>query len=106
MIAIKLSAVSALEQLRTDIATAKERALAGSEVEVFDHYRNRFKKEQKPDYSAYFRLLELEAKIAIALELAGDADNATVDVSAEELREILEGLEKNGASEPSTKQQR
>ena len=93
--------MSALEQLREDIASAKKTALEGVPIEVFDVHRNRFKTLFKPDLMAYTRLLELEAKIIIALEIesGNGPDGGTVDVGADELREILEGMQRNGATE-------
>lgn len=92
--------MSSLEDLRAEFKRAKKLALTGTKIEVFDVYKDDFVEQSVPDTAAYARILELETRVLIALESkSSDRDPTdTVDVSAAELREILEGLEKNGAS--------
>lgn len=97
---IDTSSVSSLEDLRAEFKRAKELALEGSKIEVFDVFKDDFVEQHQPDLATYAKVLELEARVAIALNAkSGDKDPTdTIDVGVAELREILEGLEKNGAT--------
>lgn len=88
-------------QLLEQIARAKELA-RGPREEVFDAYRNEWTFKRKPDLAIMARLIELEARVRGLLNTDQDSadENANVEVSVDELREILKGIEKNG--EPAT----
>lgn len=96
-----LGFVPSLEDLQKEFARARELALEGSSVEVFDAYKNDFVLEKKPDLVTYARVLELESRVLIAVSAKrkdSEEDGSTLDVGVAELREILEGLEKNAAT--------
>lgn len=93
-------------QLLAEIARAKAFALEQTE-EVYDPYENVRYVKNKPDIAAATRLIELEARVRGFLKNDSDSsEDEQLDVSVEELREILEGIERNGKPATATESKR